>query len=480
MKYVDEFKNPEAAHSIEKKIKKLSSLLPDGKTVNIMEVCGSHTMAIARYAIRDILPDNINLVSGPGCPVCVTDSGYIDIAIALSQRENTIVATFGDMINVPGGGGRESGNRRIGESGRERWEKENEHRTSNVQHRILNEGINEEGENAPSSQSPNPQITLPEQSDGIELARDKSPYPSEATESSLLEINYPITKSQNHQITQSPNHKIAQSPNHQITKSQNTLAKMRAEGAAVEVCYSPAKAIELAENNPDKEIVFLGIGFETTMVPVVAVVDIAIRENIKNFSILTAFKLVPPALEALATDPELNIDAFLCPAHVSAIIGANAYESFVEKHHIPCVIASFEPVDIMYGLQKILEQIVDKKAFVDNQYKRVVKPEGNRVAQKLLEKYLTPSDVPWRGIGVIPGSGLALREKFSKYDAEKRFNLKIKQGEQDKRCKCGDVLKGKIKPVECAMFAKACTPINPIGPCMVSSEGSCAAYYKYR
>jgi len=381
MKYVDDFKNPDAAHTIEKKIKGLAALLPYGKTVNIMEVCGSHTMAIARYAICNILPKNINLVSGPGCPVCVTDSGYIDTAIALAQHENTIIATFGDMINVPGG--------------REKIDKR-------------------------ERQGSEP-----------------------------------------------------------IFKSQNTLAKMRAEGAAVEVCYSPVRAIELAKENPAKEIVFLGIGFETTMAPVIAIIDIAIRENIENLSILTAFKLVPPALEALASDPELNIDAFLCPAHVSAIIGTKAYEIFVAKHKIPCVIASFEPVDIMYGLQKIIEQIVDKKAFVDNQYKRVVKTQGNPVAQKLLDKYLAPADVSWRGIGVIPGSGLALRCEFSKYDAGKRFNLKIKQGEPDKRCRCGEVLKGKIKPTDCAMFAKICTPMNPIGPCMISSEGSCAAYFKY-
>lgn len=403
MKYVDDFKNPAAAHTIEKKIKALATQLPDGKTVNIMEVCGSHTMAIARYAIREILPDNINLVSGPGCPVCVTDSGYIDAAISLALRPDTLVATFGDMVNVPGGN-------QSSEVGGQKSE-EKDWRTSNIEHPTSN----------------------------IE------------------------SKSQN-----------------QISKSPNTLAKMRAEGANVEVCYSPTKAIELAKENPDKEVVFLGIGFETTIVPVVAIIDIAIKENIKNLSVLTAFKLVPPALEALVSDPELNIDAFLCPAHVSAIIGSKAYESFVAKHHIPCVIASFEPVDIMYGLQKIMEQIVEDKAFVDNQYKRVVKDSGNPIAQKILEKYLEPADVPWRGIGVIPGSGMGLKKEFQAYDAAKRFNLIIEPGQPDKRCLCGDVLKGKIKPMNCPMFAKACTPLNPIGPCMVSSEGSCAAYYKYR
>ena len=258
------------------------------------------------------------------------------------------------------------------------------------------------------------------------------------------------------------------------------MAKIRAEGARVEVCYSPMKAIELAKENPDKDVIFLAIGFETTAAPVVSLVDFAIKQNVENISLLSAFKLVPPALEALVSDPELNVDAFLCPAHVSAVIGAQAYEPFVEKHKIPCVIASFEPVDIIYGIQKILEQIVNNAAFVDNQYKRVVKHDGNPAAQKILDTYLEVADVAWRGIGVIPASGMKLRPEFSKYDAEERFGIKIKIGTPDKRCQCGDVLKGKIKPDQCAMFAKACTPLNPIGPCMVSSEGACAAWYKYR
>lgn len=362
MKYVDDFKNPDAATQISSRIRELAAATKQD-TINIMEVCGSHTMAIARYAIRDVLPEKINLTSGPGCPVCVTDSGYIDTAITLAQREDTIVTTFGDMINVPG--------------------------------------------------------------------------------------------------------------------TSSTLAKARAEGASVEVCYSPLKAVELAKENPDQEVVFLAIGFETTIAPVVSIVDIAVRESIGNLSILTAFKLVPPALETLAADPELKIDAFLCPAHVSAVIGAKSYEPFVNKHRIPCVIASFEPVDILLGIQKILEQIVAQKAFVDNQYQRVVKYEGNTLAQKLLSKYLTNADVAWRGIGVIPGSGLRLRDEFSQYDTERRLGIPILTGKPDKNCRCGDVLKGKIKPVECPVFAKACNPFHPVGPCMVSAEGTCSAFYKY-
>ncbi len=363
MKYINEFKNPDVAKAIIKDIKNLSAKLADYSTnINIMEVCGSHTMAIGRYGIRDVLPKNVNLISGPGCPVCVTGSGYIDVAIELAEK-GAIIASFGDMINVPGSG--------------------------------------------------------------------------------------------------------------------TSLSKCRSENCQIEVCYSPLNAIEIAKKNPTKEVIFLAIGFETTTAPCVALVNMIIKQDISNLSILTAFKLVPPALEALVTDTEINIDAFLCPAHVSAIIGANEYQGLVDKYKIPCVIASFEPLDILLGLQYILEQLVNKEYKVDNKYTRVVKNEGNLKAQKLINRYLELEDAIWRGIGVIPKSGMMLRADFAKYDAKKKFNLKIENKENNTQCSCGDVLKGKIKPSECKLFKKVCNPLNPIGPCMVSSEGSCAAYYKY-
>ncbi|MCP4181375.1 MAG: hydrogenase formation protein HypD [bacterium] len=363
MKYIDDYRNPETAKFIVKDIKKSAKILQDKNiSVNIMEVCGSHTMAIARFGIRDLLPENINLISGPGCPVCVTDSGYIDTAVKLAES-GVIIATFGDMINVPG--------------------------------------------------------------------------------------------------------------------SEKTLAKCRAEGCRIEVCYSPISAIDLAKENPDKEVVFLAIGFETTMAPIISMIDSAAKESIENISILTAFKLVPPVLEALTSDPELRIDAFLCPAHVSAIIGEKAYEPFVEKYKIPCVIASFEPVDILLGLNCILKQIINDTAEVENRYKRVVTHEGNTTAVELINKYLEPYDAAWRGIGIIPESGLKLKEKYSNINTESKLNVTVKKGKPNNACKCGDVLKGKIKPDECPLFGKACSPVNPIGPCMVSSEGSCAAYFKY-
>ncbi len=363
MKYLDEYKNQGAAEQISKQIKLLSDkLYVKDKKINIMEVCGSHTMAIARYAIRELLPENISLISGPGCPVCVTDTGYIDAAIELAEK-GVIITTFGDMINVPG--------------------------------------------------------------------------------------------------------------------TKKTLAICRSEGCKVEICYSPLNAIEIAEKNINKEVVFLAIGFETTMAPNIAMLEIASKKNLKNISILTAFKLIPPALEALSMDPEISIDAFLCPAHVSAIIGVKAYEPFVQKHKIPCLIASFEPVDIMLGIQGILQQLADKDPHLENQYARVVKYNGNEIAQQLFNKYLEEYDASWRGIGKIPKSGLKLKKEFAYFDASAKHDVKIAVGKPNKACRCGDVLKGKINPSECPMFAKKCTPMNPVGPCMVSSEGSCAAYYKY-
>ncbi|MDP6524219.1 MAG: hydrogenase formation protein HypD [Kiritimatiellia bacterium] len=264
MKYIDGFRAPEAAAVLSQRIGSLGAELRSRDAhVNVMEVCGSHTMAIARYGIRGLLPDNVNLISGPGCPVCVTSPGYIDAAISLA-RDGAIVATFGDMINVPG--------------------------------------------------------------------------------------------------------------------SDSTLAECRSEGGRVEVCYSPSAAASLAESNPEKEVVFLAIGFETTIGPVVSIVESALRRGIKNISLLTAFKLVPPALSALLADPELRINAFLCPAHVSAIIGAEAYEPFSGAAGVPCIVAGFEPLDILMGLEGILKQVVAGESFVENQYSRVVrrgrKPQG--------------------------------------------------------------------------------------------------------
>ncbi len=358
--YLNGFRNIEASKELGLEIMQLAEQLD--RPHCIMEVCGSHTMSIARFGIKQLLPKSIRLVSGPGCPVCVTDPGTVDAAVKLAE-EGKLIATFGDMLHVPG--------------------------------------------------------------------------------------------------------------------SETTLEACRAKGARIHVCYSPINAIELAQHHPDQEVVFLAIGFETTMGPVVSIIDKAIGQGLNNISLLTAFKLVPPALDALIADPDLSVDAFLCPAHVSAVIGSRAYLPYVEKYAIPCVVAGFEPLDILYGIKGITEQLVAHKAEVVNQYSRVVKPDGNRKAQDFINQYLVATDASWRGMGIIKQSGMRIRDAYQQYDAANKFNLDVKPGKIPTGCKCGEVIKGKLSPEDCPLFGAGCTPDNAIGPCMVSSEGSCAAAYKY-
>ncbi|MBF0142096.1 MAG: hydrogenase formation protein HypD [Magnetococcales bacterium] len=363
MNYRDGFRRMEAAGHFRRRLADHGrQLAREGRVVRLMEVCGSHTMAIARYAIRDFLPAGIRLVSGPGCPVCVTDPGYLDAAIELADR-GVIVSTFGDMVRVPG--------------------------------------------------------------------------------------------------------------------SRSTLAQARAEGGRVEVCYSPMSALELARNHPASEVVFLAVGFETTVAPVIAMLDAAVSQGIGNLSLLTAFKRIPPALAALISDPGIRIDGLLCPAHVSAIIGADAYLPFAETHGVACVVAGFEPLDILLGLDGLLQQYLSGKARVDNQYARVVKPGGNRQALALMDRYLLPGDASWRGLGTIPASALNLRPEFSRFDAGNRHGLILQPGRLNPGCLCGEILKGKLAPEECPLFGGACHPDRPLGPCMVSSEGNCAAAFRY-
>ena len=360
MNFLDDFRDARAGQALTAEISALASVL--ALPARIMEVCGSHTMAIARSGIRSVLPANVELISGPGCPVCVTEPGYIDAACTLAEQ-GRVVATFGDMMKVPG--------------------------------------------------------------------------------------------------------------------SSMTLSECRANGAAVHVCYSPLDALRLAEEDSVREVVFLAIGFETTIAPILAALDAAETKQLHNFSLLTAFKVIPPAMRILASDPEVKINGFLCPAHVSAIIGANAYAPVASEFSLPCVIAGFEPLDILLGLKGIVEQLVSGRSVVENQYSRVVKPEGNKRAQLLMSRYLQAADARWRGLGVLPASGLVLRPAFAARDAEQRFGLTIQPGKASTACRCGDVLKGIIRPPECVLFGRGCTPQHPIGPCMVSSEGSCAACYKY-
>ncbi|MGV8059830.1 MAG: hydrogenase formation protein HypD [Smithellaceae bacterium] len=361
MKYIDEYRDPALVAGLLKKISKVADTI--ARPVTVMEICGSHTYAIGHFGIRKLLPANINLISGPGCPVCVTSARDVDIALYLACQKNVIFATFGDMMRVPGTNG-------------------------------------------------------------------------------------------------------------------DSLQKKRAEGSDVRVISAASECIDLAQTHPQKEIILMGIGFETTTPTVAATVESCRKKGIKNFSVFSVHKIVPPAIRALIADPDLNIDGFLCPGHVSTMIGSDAYNIITEANRA-AVITGFEPVDIMEGIWMILEQIAGKKFEVAIQYSRGVKPEGNLLAMKLIESVFKIEDVEWRCIGSIPASGLAFREAYAAYDTLRKFTVPDIQSVELKGCGCGDILRGIKSPDQCLLFRKVCTPMNPIGPCMVSSEGSCSTYYKY-
>ncbi len=347
------------AQGLLSKIKDASS----GKPMCFMEVCGTHTMSIFRSGIRKLLPREIRLVSGPGCPVCVTPVGEIDQMIELSLLPGVITATFGDILRVPG--------------------------------------------------------------------------------------------------------------------STYNLSEARARGAEIKVVYSPADALEIAENNPDKKVVFLGIGFETTAPSVAATILQAHRNNLKNFMVFSSHKLMPPALDVLLSDPEIDMDGLICPGHVSTIIGARAFEPVAEKFQMPCVVTGFEPLDILQGICMLAQQVSRGENMVENAYRRAVSWDGNRRARKIIETVFKPADARWRGLGTIAGSGLEIRKEFRKFDARRHFGTREKTVPEPKGCQCAQIIKGMALPSSCPMFSRACTPLTPVGPCMVSSEGTCAAYYKY-
>jgi hydrogenase expression/formation protein HypD len=327
--------------------------------VKIMEVCGTHTVAIHRFGVHKLLPPNAKLVSGPGCPVCVTPDTYIDEALFLA-RQGYIIATFGDMVKVPG--------------------------------------------------------------------------------------------------------------------TRHSLEDERSRGAEIKICYSPLDALKLAEST-DKEVVFLSVGFETTTPGIAVTIQTAAQKGIKNFSVLVANRLVPPALTALI-QADAKIDGFLLPGHVSTMLGKVGYD-FMEKMGVPGVIAGFEPLDMVDSIIMLLTQIREGKAKVINNYKRVVRDEGNPKSNALVSSVFETCDAQWRGIGMMPNSGLKLKKEYSQYDIRNRIKIITPEPQTRNFCKCGDVLKGIIDPPDCPLFGKKCTPEFPIGPCMVSSEGSCSAWYKY-
>lgn len=359
MKYVDEFHDMGAVSELVGLIShRLNNL-----DVTLMEVCGTHTMTVYKHGLRSLLPPNLKLLSGPGCPVCVTPIDYVNRAVAVVRTEGVIVTTFGDMMRVPG--------------------------------------------------------------------------------------------------------------------SSSNLEREKSAGYSVRSVYSTLDALKIAEANPDRKIVFLGVGFETTAPTVAASILEAYRKGLTNYFVLTAHKVMPPPMRALASDPEIGIDGFICPGHVSIIIGSRPYAFLAKEFGIPCVIAGFEPIDVLQAILILIEQIVRGQAEVEIQYRRVVKEEGNRKALELLDEVFISSDSVWRGLGLIPGSGLRIKEKYSRFDAELNFNIDAEVGQEPKGCLCGDVLKGKVQPIQCPLFTTVCTPENPIGACMVSSEGACATHYKY-
>lgn len=358
MRYIDEFHNPAVAQAFARSLCHKVT-----RPVNLMEVCGTHTVAIFRHGIRQLLPEQARLLSGPGCPVCVTPNADIDKAIALAQRSDVILTTYGDMIRVPG--------------------------------------------------------------------------------------------------------------------SYSSLAQAKAEGAEVRVLYSALDSLAIARANPQKKVVFLAVGFETTIPTIAASVMEAERQNISNFFILSVHKLIPPAMKALLEMGEVHIDGFICPGHVSTIIGSRPYEFIARDFGIPCVIAGFEPLDVLQSIDMLLDMVLAGKASVDIQYRRAVRAEGNPAAQELVSRVFQAVDASWRGLGTIPQSGLRLRPEYRRFDAEEQLAIEVKPPREHPGCGCGEILRGIKTPPQCALFGKACTPERPVGPCMVSSEGTCAGWYQY-
>jgi hydrogenase expression/formation protein HypD len=363
MKYIDEFRDIKLVRKVSAKIKEV---MPQHK-INIMEVCGTHTMSFFRFGLDELIPPNLKLIAGPGCPVCVSPQEYIDNAIKLAQDKNNIILTFGDMLRVPG--------------------------------------------------------------------------------------------------------------------NETTLEKERVKYGNVKTVYSPLDALSFARSNPRKKIIFLAVGFETTAPGIALTLARAKKEKIKNLVFYSSLKLITPAMEYLVQDKRLQIAGFLCPGHVSCIIGTKSYEFIPQKYKIGCCITGFEPLDILEGLYFLIQQIVDKKPRVQNQYMRAVTRGGNVKAKNIIFDVFRAKNSSWRGLGIIPKSGLKLRDGFARFDAEKIFSISHKPkaiSQKLKKCRCGDVLKGLIFPKDCPLFSKNCNPDHPIGPCMVSSEGACNAYYKYR
>ena len=354
----NDFKDPKLARGL---IDSIRALAPEHAT--LMEVCGTHTVAIARNGIRSLMPEGCRLASGPGCPVCVTSNHDIDAVIALARVPGVILTTFGDMTRVPG--------------------------------------------------------------------------------------------------------------------STSSLLKEQAAGRDVRIVYSPLDALAIAKENPERQVVFVGVGFETTTPLIAIAIKRAQAMELANFSVFAAHKNMPNAMDVLMRDPNLKVDALILPGHVSTIIGMEPWRFLAEKYGIPGVITGFEPLDVLEGIAMIMRQLHEGRAEIENAYTRGVMPQGNPVALAAIDEVFETCTATWRGLGPIEGSGYRIREEFAQFDALRRFEPEIEPTQEPKGCRCGDVLRGIMAPDECPLFRRVCTPENPVGPCMVSSEGSCAAYFRY-
>jgi len=358
MRFIDEYRDAELGKKLVGRIEQLST-----RPARLMEFCGGHTVAIMRNGIRQLLPPTVEMLSGPGCPVCVTANVDIDKAIALARLPNVIITTFGDMMKVPG--------------------------------------------------------------------------------------------------------------------SYSSLQQARAEEADIRIVYSTQDALQIARDNPEKSVIFIGIGFETTAPTIAASILQAEKERIDNFCVLCLLKLCPPVMKALLDLGEIKLDGIVCPGHVSVIIGSHPYEFIPRDYGIACVVSGFEPVDILLSVEMLVEQIENGKPRVEIAYRRGVKPEGNTKALELMDKVFQVGGADWRGLGTVPASGLRLRKEYQRFDAEQAFPIALEPVREAKGCICGDILRGVKIPTDCKLFGKACMPEHPVGPCMVSSEGACAAYYQY-
>lgn len=359
LKYIEEFRDGDLAKGLVASINACSK-----KKLRLMEVCGTHTMSIFRYGIRSLLPPNITLLSGPGCPVCVTAQQDIDAFVSFARLDDVIVTTFGDLIKVPGSG--------------------------------------------------------------------------------------------------------------------SSLGQEKAMGADVRIVYSIFDAVAIAKENPDKKVIFCAVGFETTIPTIAAGILMAGSQNLDNFMIHAATKLTPPALAALMETDQVNIDGFILPGHVSVITGTNAYRSIFEKYDIPSAVTGFEPIDILSAVLHLIQQNESGKPVLENLYPRAVSDKGNEKAQQIMAQVFEKADTTWRGIGMIPDSGMILKPEFEPYNATLRLNLDLEAVPEPKGCRCGEILMGLVTPEQCGLYKKKCTPMTPVGPCMVSTEGTCAAFYKYQ